>query len=151
MGPLTSASGRWTGHSTVDPFYLPQRGTLQEKEDRVKPGWLKRRENQRLLHELLGAPVFFDTTLFLAPAGEWIGECFLGTHKLMWSIWAPHRRVAIDIFPRTVPSAEELEAKQAFCTLHAIRYLVVPPTHSFDLEDLRAALATEPDAEEATV
>jgi hypothetical protein len=135
----------------VDPFYLhPRSVSSAEKEDRVKPGWLARRENQRLLHEILGAPVFFDTTLFLAPHGEWIGECFLGTRKLMWSIWAPHKRVAIDIFPRQTPPPEELEHKEAFCAAHGIRYLVVPPTHSFDLEDLRAALMREPDAEEVT-
>jgi hypothetical protein len=134
--------GRWVG-SVLDPAYLPAKAHDEDKDDRENLRMLARLKQQRAIHELLGAPVLFDTTTLIAPHGEWIGECKVGGRKVTWSMWAPHKRMLLDIFPKALPPREELEGKEAFCTSHNIRYLVVPPTHSLDLEDLREALAKE--------
>lgn len=135
-------AGRWVG-SVLDPAYLPPRADGLDKEDPAKPRMLARLKQQRAMQEILGIPVMFDTTILIAPHGEWIGECTFGKNKVRWSIWAPHRRTVVDIFPKTMPEPQELEARQAFCTQHRLRYLVVPPMHTFDLEDLRDALKDE--------
>lgn len=133
-------AARWAGSNVLDPSYLPPRADGKEKEDRPRPRLMKRVESQRELHAVVGSPVLFDTTILIGPHGQWIGECSVGGVKVRWSMWIPHKRLAIDIFPRQMPPPGTLEAKQAFADKHHIRYLVVPPTHSFGLDDLRDAV-----------
>lgn len=138
-----SAVGRWVGSNVLDPSYLPPRPGGIDREDPIKPRLLKTLKTQQDLHSLLGAPVLFDTTILVLPGGGWTGECYFEGKKVSWSIWAPHKRLVVDIFSKHLPPQEELKHKDAFCTQHSIRYLVVPPEHEFGLDDLKEALDKE--------
>ncbi len=81
----------------------------------------ERSELQRVLGVL-----FVNTTLlptvnggFLGPAKDHEGRV------LRWSVWAPHRRVLIDAFPRGLPAQQELDARRVFADANDLRYAIV--------------------------
>lgn len=94
--------------------------------DRDEP--LSRRDHARLLRHrernelqnVLGT-IFLNTTMLpigtssLAPARDEYGRV------LRWTLWAPQRRVLIDVMPRTA----EIEMRQAFADAHNLRYAIV--------------------------
>lgn len=88
---------------------------------------------------LLGT-VMVNTDVLLAPNNEWIGQCRVNGKTVKWSLWAPHKRMLIDIFPRALPPDAEILEKDAFARSHGIRYLLVPPGRVFGLEDLKTVL-----------
>src|SRR5215471_12426534 len=97
-------------------------------------------ENRRELTAILGVPVYLDT--FALPLGTRMIEPFRWGESLrLWSLWAPHRRLLIDIFTRALPSDDELDAKDAFAREHGLDYYYIAPGHVLDFDTLRTLLA----------
>ncbi len=138
--------GRWIG-STLDPAYLSVR--LDAQGDPVDPprGRLMARiAAQQALLALLGVPVYMNVTYLLAPHGKFLGEFRYKGAPVKWSIWAPHRALLLDIFPRDLPPEEELQARDQFARERGLRYVVTPPGYTLSLEDLRTLLEGAPQA-----
>lgn len=129
---LNAPSARWVSHG-------PWQRQGIDQVDPVRHRLLARLGQQQALREILGTYIF-DTNILIGAHGEWIGECWYGTKKLSFSLWAPHKRILADIFPKELPDEDELLARDAFAAAHRLRYLVVPPGHTFGIEELKEIL-----------
>src|SRR5262245_52161434 len=98
-------------------------------------------ENRRVLIEILGAPIYLDTYTLPRSAGVVIEPFRWQEAARLWSLWAPHKDLVLDIFTRALPSSEELDAKDAFAREHGLDYYYIPPGHVLDFDALRALLA----------
>ena len=104
-------------------------GDYDERDEDLSPRqqrYLVRMRERMELQRVLGILVYGTVVLPLP------GEGALGPARdhegrvLMWSLWAPHRRVLIDVF-RRLPPQEELNARMAFTRAHDLRYATVEP------------------------
>lgn len=139
---LFPPSAQWSRRGTGDQFYHPAVSPDGDREDPVRGRLIDRVISQRALRDILGI-CFFDTNILIGIGAEWIGPCWFNGKKLSFSIWAPQRRVLVDIFQRQTHPEDEMLARDAFARAHDIRYMIVPPGHSFGLEDLKQALDKE--------
>lgn len=131
--------GGWIG-STLDRSASRPFDYMDEMEDRRTSRLKARIENRRALIALLGAPVFLDTYALPLIGGATL-EPFVYRHApALWSLWAPHRRLLIDIFTAELPSSEELDAKDGFAREHGLDYFYIAPGHVLDFDELRALL-----------
>lgn len=142
LGALPAPAARWVG-STLDPTYLSARSDGERPDDPPKRRLLARIQAQQDLIAVLGAPVLMNTNI-LVHNGRILPRCRYQGTPLTFSVWAPHRRLLLDIFPDTLPSEGELQAREAFATQHGLRYAVTPPGYALSIDDLRAALAAPP-------
>jgi len=145
-GTYPAPFGKWTSGG-LEEFYRG-RNEVFDGEEREPAGRARiraRLRSERALMEILGAPVYKDTTILIAKHGEWIGECVVDRAKQTWSLWAPHRRLAVDIFPKDkdVPALHILEAKKNFADEHKFKYVIVPPGHGFSFDDVNELIGEE--------
>lgn len=128
----------------VRPGALPG---MNEDDDDARAERLAARLRARLtgrqqLVSLLGL-VYRDTTMLPLPGGGVLGPARNHEGVVMkWWLWAPAKRVLIDVFRRTPPMAD-LQAREAFARAHGLRYGVVMPDRRFTIETLTAWLNTE--------
>lgn len=145
-GVYPAPAGRWTS-AGIEEFYRGRNEAFdgEEREPASRQRVRARLKSERALMEILGAPIYKDTTVLIAKHGEWIGECVVDRVKQKWSLWTPHRRLAVDIFPKDkdVPPMHVLEAKKAFADQHGFRYVIVPPGHGFGFDDIKALTEKE--------
>jgi len=97
------------------------------------------------LAQVLGAPLYVDTNFFPVIGGGQLCACVFKGQKLMFSLWAPHRRVLLDIFPALLPESAEMDAREAFAQAQQVRYFVTPPGYTLSIDDVREALARPPE------
>lgn len=114
---------------------VPQAAWLRPRWDEDRDDGLTRRDlarqaratQRRELQAILGTLVVNTTILsvigggFFGPARDDDGRA------LVWSIWAPHRGVLIDVFRRVMPSMDEMAARKRFAEKHDLRYAIVEP------------------------
>jgi hypothetical protein len=132
---------RWGAFGTRHPFAVAD---ASEIEDAINTRLLARREHNRRLLDLFGAPVFMDTTILSMTGGKpHLGPVYAPDgHELMWSLWAPHRRALISLFRRTMPEEDELKVRIAFAEEHALKYAIVKPGWRVTLDHLKGWLGT---------
>jgi hypothetical protein len=102
---------------------------------RMRARWTARQQ----LVALLGQ-VYRDTTMLPLPGGGVLGPARTAEGVVLkWWLWAPSRRVLIDVFRRPPPMAD-LQARDAFARAEGLRYGVVMPDRRFTVETLKAWL-----------
>ncbi len=136
-------------------WVLPQGDPDYEDDDRLGAKLLQlveqRHAQRRELFALLGTPLYAKTTLLPLPAATawWQQKDVLGPAYtrngtvLKWGLWAPHKRVLIDLFPRGLPPTEECEDRARFATEHRLHYAVVKPGFHLTPDSLREWLEKE--------
>lgn len=108
---------------------------------RVAAALERRQRERRELLALLGAPVYARATVLPLLGGGSLGPARgPDGHVLVWGLWSPHRRALIDVFPRRLPAAAELEARAAWAAAQGLRYALVQPGRTLTTESLRAWL-----------
>jgi len=139
------------GQYTVRPRHLMFREPTAVEED--EGAWYARRvavvrarqQERQALQMLLGAPVYMRTTILPLSGGGILGPAKSRRgFEMRFGLWAPHRRAIIDIFPRTLPSTEEMEDRAAWAQEHTLRYALVRPGTRLTVESLRAWLEGGP-------
>jgi len=114
---------------------VPQGAWLRPRWDEDRDEGLSRRDlrrqaqatSRRELQAVLGVLVV-NTTILSVVGGGFIGPARDDDGRvLVWSIWAPHRRVLIDVFRRTTPPMAEMAARKRFAAAHELRYAIVEP------------------------
>jgi hypothetical protein len=106
---------------------------------------LRRQQERRDLQALLGAPLYTRTTMLPLIGGGVIGPAVDRDRRVLrWGLWAPHRRVLLDVFRRTLPPTTELEDRAAFAEAQGLRYALVRPGMRLTVESLRAWLEGGP-------
>lgn len=89
---------------------------------------------------LLGL-TFRDTTMLPLHGGGSLGPArTVDGYPMKWWLWAPSRKVLIDVFVKRLPPESELRAREAFATEHGLRYAVVPPDRRLTPAVLKAWL-----------
>lgn len=133
---MVAPDGRWLGG--LSPRRRFEDGD-HEAIDARSARALARVARQRELQEILGAPVFFDAVDLtgLKPRSE---RCVVEGQAVSWSVWAPHRKLLVDVFARVTPEAE-VEAKNGWAQARGLVYAVVPPGNALTMDDLRSLAA----------
>ena len=90
---------------------------------------------------LLGAPVFMATTILPNTQGGSFGPAKNRAGRdLRWWLWAPHRRLLIDVFEAMLPPADELQVRAEFAQAHGLQYAIVQPGERLSLTRLREVI-----------
>lgn len=130
----------------LEPMYaarmmaqIPQ--DVEAPEDVINTALLARRERDRKIVELFGAPVYRETTILPLIGKPPLGPAFAPDgHEIVWSLWSPHRYALLDIFRRQLPGEEELRARAAFAETHHIKYAIVRPGWKLTLDHVKGWL-----------
>jgi hypothetical protein len=117
--------------------------STEDIEDAINTRLLARRERDKTLLELFGAPLYMNTTLLSRAGQKPLGPA-LGPdgRELIWSVWSPHRNALLDIFRRRIPDEEELKARMVFAREHEVKYAVVRPGYIVTLDHLKGWLGS---------
>ncbi len=108
---------------------------LSERAERLLEA---RRAERAAWTALLGLPLYLSTTVLPQIGGGQLGPLTTSDGRtLRWGLWAPHRRVLLDLFPRKLPSEDELEQRAAFASAHGLRYGVVPPGRQLTVRSIK--------------
>jgi len=104
---------------------------------------LSKIRKERAMREVLGSPYFRFITVLPVVGGGALGPVFGPDGRvLVWSIWAPHRRALLDIFPSRAPSQDELDARAEFAQTHRLKYGVVQPGWQLTIDNLKEWVTT---------
>lgn len=130
----------------VEPMYsslmmaqMPQ--DVEAPEDAINTALLARRERDRQLVELFGAPVYRETTILPLINKPHLGPALTDDgHEIVWSLWSPHRHALLDIFRRQLPDEAELRARAVFAEMHKIKYAIVRPGWKLTLDHVKGWL-----------
>jgi hypothetical protein len=129
---------------------LVGREAPEDDDERMSPSVARRLAlvaRQRELTAALGTCVL-GTTMLLRSDGPALGPAKgRDGRTFRWSIWAPAKRLLVDVFQRALPPAEELEDRRAFADAHGLLYAVVEPGQRLSLDRLREWMAAARAAE----
>lgn len=110
-------------------------GTTEEREPRRR-ATIAAVAKRRALVDVLGAPVFLDVTDLPRAGGGGHGRLVHRGAVMVWSLWAPHRNLLLDVWSREMPPDDELRAREAWADERQIKYRYVPPDRGLELADL---------------
>lgn len=148
VSAVQPAARGYVGPGALDPAYLPRGLGGRDPADfpsRVTRLLMQKHAAAQELVQVLGAPLYMDTNFFPVVGGGQLDTCTFKGRKMMFSLWAPHRRLLLDIFPATLPESAEMEAREAFAGAQRVRYLITPPGYTLSIDDLREALTRSPE------
>ncbi len=134
--------GAYTG-LLVTRSGMAARPRSEDVDDRPSPRLAARLERQRRWQQvvaLLG--VVYVDTVSLPLDGRYLTARDRCGRQLRWRLWAPVKRVLIDVYTRQLPSADELEDRQAFARANGLRYALVEPGRALTLDALKEWLGT---------
>ncbi len=102
------------------------------------------RAERREWDELLGQPVFRSTTFLPLVGGGALGPVADREGRVIkWGLWAPHRRLLVDLFPVTLPPDYELEDRARFAETNGLIYAVVQPGERLSVARVREVLTED--------
>lgn len=130
------------------PMFIGARQSVEEDESawamRKVAAVRARQQERQALQTLLGAPIYMRTIILPLSGGGYLGPAKdRRGFEMRFGLWSPHRRVLIDVFPRTLPSTEEMEDRAAWAERQSLRYALVRPGTRLTTESLRAWLEGE--------
>jgi hypothetical protein len=102
---------------------------------------IARISREREMTSLIGM-IVLNADVLTTP-NAFIGPCKVNGKIVSWSLWAPHKRLLVDVFKKELPTDDEIMAKSEFAEKHRLRYAIVPPGRTFGLDDLKQLLAKE--------
>jgi hypothetical protein len=127
-GQLAQISARYDDAGLDDP----------ERTENQRARLLSFLERQKIMREVLGTPFFRDTTVLPLVGGGKLGPVpGPDGQELRWSLWSPHRRLLVDIFPRSLPDDDEMDTRMSFVKEHGLRYGVVAPGYRLTTDALK--------------
>ena len=144
---IAPAARRLEG-SIVDPAYLPAPPEGGDPVDVPTRSFLRAKQRidaQQEMIQVLG-PYYVNVNFFPTMGGGLIDGLWFHGERLFFSLWAPCRKLLVDIFTTTMPSDEERAAREAFAEQHGLRYAFTPPGYVLSIDDLKQALATPGEA-----
>lgn len=125
------------------PAAYAARGNLLDRDERMSSSELRLINAVKRRREMLNALgiVYMGASILPLQGGGTIGPLkHPNGDVLRWSLWAPAKKVLIDIFTTSMPPDAELELRRKFADEHALIYGVVAPGERLSLDKIKESL-----------